>query len=124
MKDKLFDKIVKKDYNNNLEKVLSKKDFSEDVKNTLLSMFYKIESGYNDYNGVKRETFTKQEYIEKLINIIKNDCNKIEFIDKNSKEHEKVDTIKKEIICFPIENKILYSIAKIRKEKYCCKSYR
>ncbi len=124
MKDKLFDKIVKKDYNNNLEKVLSKKGFSEDVKNTLLSMFYKIEGGYNDYSEVKRDTFTKQEYIVKLIDIIDKDCKKIKFISKNDIKRENVDSIKQEIICFPIENKILYSIAKIRKEKYCCKSYR
>ena len=124
MKEKLFNKIVKKDYNNNLEKILSRKDFSEDVKNTLLTMFYKIESGYKDYNVVKRDTFNKQEYIEKLIEIIKNDCDKIEFISKDNNKQEKVDSSKKEIVCMPIENKILYSIAKVRKEKYCCKLFR
>ena len=118
MKEKLFNKIVKKDYNNNLEKVLSKKDFSEDVKNTLLSMFYKIENGYNDYQVVKRETFKKQEYIEKLTNIIEKDCNKIEFISKNSKKNETINNEKKEIICLPIENKLLYSLAKIREKKH------
>ena len=106
MKEKLFNKIVKKDYNNNLEKILSRKDFSE------------------DYNVVKRDTFNKQEYIEKLIEIIKNDCDKIEFISKDNNKQEKVDSSKKEIVCMPIENKILYSIAKVRKEKYCCKLFR
>ena len=41
LKDKLLSKIVKKDYNNNLEEVLSKKSFSEDVKNTLLNIINK-----------------------------------------------------------------------------------
>ena len=63
MKDKLLDKIAKNNYNNKLEEVLLKKNFSPDVKNTLLSMFYKIESGYNDYFTVKRDVFDKKEYM-------------------------------------------------------------
>lgn len=121
MKDKFFNKIVKKDYNNNLEEILSRKDFTEEVKNTLLSMFYKIENGYKDYNTIKRETFDKKEYIEKLINIIDKDCEKIEFITKNNNKQEKVDKDKKEIICLPIENKILYSLAKIQKRNIVVK---
>ena len=124
MKEKLFNKIVKKDYNNNLEKVLSKKEFSEEVKNSLLNIFYKIENGYNDYNTIKRETLKKQEYIEKLTNIIDKDCNKIEFIKKDSKKEEKIDKEKKEIICLPIENKILYSLAKIRQKECNSKVFR
>ena len=110
---------MKKDYNNNLEKILSKKDFSEEVKNSLLSMFYKIENGYNDYNVIKRETFDKKEYIEKLINIIEKDCDKIEFVNKNNLE--KVDKDKKEIRCLPIEERILYSLAKIQKRNIVVK---
>ncbi len=121
LKDKLFSKIVKKDYNNNLEEILSKKDFSEEVKNTLLTMFYKIENGYKDYTQIKRQTFDKQEYIEKLIHIIDKDCEKIEFIAKNSNQQETVDKEKKEIICLPIENKILYSLAKIQKRNIVVK---
>jgi len=37
LKDKLLDKIAKNNYNNKLEEVLLKKNFSPDVKNTLLS---------------------------------------------------------------------------------------
>lgn len=121
MKDKFFTKIVKKDYNNNLEKILMTKDFSEEVKNTLLTIFYKIENGYNDYNTVKRETFDKKEYIEKLTNIIEKDCEKIQFITKNNSEQEKVDKDNKEIITLPIENKILYSLAKIQKRNIVVK---
>lgn len=117
--DNFLGRIVKKDYNNNLEKVLSKKDFSEEVKNTLLSMFYKIENGYNDYNVIKRETFDKKEYIEKLINIIEKDCDKIEFVSKRNLEQ--VDKDKKEIKCLPIEARILYSLAKIQKRNIVVK---
>lgn len=116
-KNTFLTKFVKKDYNNRLEEILSKKDFSEEVKNTLLNMFYKIENGYRDYKIVKRETFDKKEYIEKLINIIDKECNKITFIPIDSNEREKVDSQKQEIKCLPIENRILYGIAKIQKRK-------
>lgn len=122
MKDKLLDKIAKNNYNNKLEEVLLKKNFSPDVKNTLLSMFYKIESGYNDYFTVKRDVFDKKEYIAKLIKIIEKDCKYISFIKPNSKENESiskrgflVNKAKKEILCYPIDVKILYAIAKIQK---------
>ena len=114
-KSNFLTKFVKKDYNNKLEEVLSKKDFSEEVKNTLLSMFYKIENGYKDYKTVKRETFEKKEYIEKLINIVDKDCKQITFLPINSNENAVVDSEKQEIKCLPIENKILYGIAKIQK---------
>ena len=115
MKEKLFNKIVKKDYDNKLEEILSNKDFSEDVKNSLLSVFYNIENGYKDYTKVKRETLEKNEYIENLMSIIQNECKNIIFLSKNNKNSEEnIDKNKKEIKCFPIPNNILYSISKIR----------
>ena len=114
MKEKLFNKIVKKDYDNKLEEILSNKNFSEDVKNSLLSVFYNIENGYKDYAKVKRETFDKNEYIENLMSIIQNECKNIIFLSKNSEEN--IDENKKEIKCFPTPNNILYNISKIRKK--------
>ena len=120
-KSNFLTKIVKKDYNNKLEEVLSKKSFDEEVKNLLLSMFYKIENGYKDYKEVKRETFDKKEYIEKLINIIDKDCNEITFIPMNTEDKEVVDSKNKVIKCLPIENKILYCLAKIQKRNIVVK---
>ena len=114
MKEKLFNKIVKKDYDNKLEEILSNKNFSEDVKNSLLSVFYNIENGYKDYAKVKRETFDKNEYIENLMSIIQNECKNIIFLSKNSEEN--IDENKKEIKCFPTPNNILYNISKIRQK--------
>lgn len=48
-------------------------------------MFYKLESSYNDYEIVKRKVKTKQEYLENILNNIKQ-CNKIELIKPNTKE--------------------------------------
>lgn len=116
MKDKLLGKIVKENYNNQLEKVLSKKDFSVEVKNALLSMFYKIETGFKDYKIVKRDTYDKKDYIEGLINTIEQDCDKIEFIKQDGKQQEKVSKKQKEIACEPIDIKILNSLEKINKK--------
>ena len=44
--DKILEKIVKKNYNNELEEVLEKKLFDENTKSNLLSILYKIEAAY------------------------------------------------------------------------------
>lgn len=86
MKEEIFSKF--KDYNKELEKVLEKKDFSKDTKNLLLSMFYKLEISYDDYYTVKRNIKTKQEYLENILENIKN-SNSIELIKPTDKEFDK-----------------------------------
>lgn len=120
--DKFFDKIVKKNYNNELEKVLEKKYFSEDVKSTLLSMLYRIETAYKDYAQVKQNELAKEEFIQNIINIIQKDCDDIKLVKPNSEDAKMlgnktflVEKNKKRIICYPIERKLLYTIAKIEK---------
>ena len=127
-KENLLGKIVRKDYNNELEKVLENKNFDEDVKNLLLSIFYKIEVSYKDYQEVKRNVESKQEYIEKIIKLIQS-CETIKIAKPNSKEAEKlvdrtflVDKQNKSIICFPVERKLLYSISKIGKQETIVKN--
>ena len=65
--DNFLDKIAKKDYNNELEKVLEKKTFDENVKSILLSILYKIETAYADYKKVKQNVETKEEFVENII---------------------------------------------------------
>ncbi len=118
-----FNKLVKKDYNNELEKLLETKNFNEDVKNILLSILYKINISYKDYQIVKQDVETKEEFIEMFIKQIEENCNKIQLVKPNSKENEIlenktfiVDKKNKEIICHPIERKIMYCISKISKK--------
>ena len=85
MKEEIFSKF--KDYNRELEKILEKKDFSKDTKNLLLSMFYKLEISYNDYYTVKRKSKTKQEYLENVLENIKN-SNRIELVRPSDIEFE------------------------------------
>lgn len=83
MKEDFFSKF--KDYNKELEKILEHKDFSQDAKNLLLSMFYKLENSYNDYFFVKRKCKTKQEYLENILETIKI-TNNIRLITPNDYE--------------------------------------
>ena len=73
-KKNILEKIVKKDYNNELEEVLETKQFDENVKSTLLGILYKIEAAYKDLETVKRDVQTKDEYVTNIIEIIKNNC--------------------------------------------------
>lgn len=98
MKQEFFSKF--KDYNKELEKILEHKGFSEDVKNLLLSMFYKLEISYNDYSTVKRNSKTKIEYLENVLNNIKI-TNNIELIKPKDANFEAI----KEKGAFDIELK-------------------
>jgi len=128
--EKIID-IIKKDYNNKLESVLEKKYFDENVKSILLSILYKIETSYKDYKHVKQDVETKEEFIERIINTIKNECNEIKVVKPFSEESKiignrtfLVEKNKKRIICHNIERKLLYCIAKIgKKEKIIPDSY-
>ena len=43
-KQNFLEKIVKRNYNNELEKLLEEKQFEENAKSTLLNILYKIET--------------------------------------------------------------------------------
>jgi len=83
--EKLLRKIHIKDYTNSLEKVLEGKYFSVDTKNLLLSMLYKIENAYKDYEKTKVEVIEKSEFLEKVINIVEQKCNEIIVEKENGK---------------------------------------
>lgn len=122
-KEKIFSKLNSKDYNNELEEIIEKKNFSENVKNLFLSMLYKIEAGYNDYITVKRIVENKRTYIEKILEIVEKKCNKIEIVkgeSKASKEIQRtgtqflVDKIDGNIkLMYPNEKLLLYTIYKL-----------
>ena len=120
--DNLLDKFVKKNYNNELEKVLEKKYFAENTKSLLLSIMYKIETAYKDYEQVKKTVEPKEIFIQKIIDIIQNECEDIKVVKLNSEESKMlgnhtflVEKNKKRIICYPIERKLMYCLAKIDK---------
>ena len=122
-KEKFINKIVKKDYNNELEMILEKKSFDESAKNLLLSILYKVEASYKDYEKTKRNVMDKEQYIKRFIQMIQENCDNMTICKMNSKEVNilgdktfLVDKENKRIICYPIERKLLYCIAKISKK--------
>lgn len=120
---KLLEKIVKKDYKNKLEEVLENKIFGENAKSLLLEILYKLETAYSDYEMVKKDAKTRDEYIEDFINSVKNNCKTIKIVQPNSEQSKilnnktfKINKEKGEIVCFPIARKLLYAIAKLEKK--------
>ncbi|MBP3255954.1 MAG: hypothetical protein J6M60_05650 [Clostridia bacterium] len=90
-KEDIFSKIQIVDYNNVLEKVLEVKDFSVDVKNLLLDMFYKIENGYEDYKTIKINVASKKVFLKKVVEIVQNKCNKIVLVKPMSEESKELE---------------------------------
>ena len=121
---KIFSKI--NEYNTMLEKILEKKYFSSNVKNLLLSMIYKIENSYSDYNTVKRINISKEEFILEIIQTIKDYANNIEIAEPNSQKAEILEkhsvlAVTNErtgnILAYPTESAMLYAISDL-KPKY------
>lgn len=123
-KNKILSKlnIDIRDYNNELEKILENKLFSYDVKNLLLSMLYKIENAYKDYETVKVEVPSKKEFIENILRIIKEKALKIFLVKSETPEAEeleknelayKIDKENGEITCFQNELVMLTALLKL-----------
>lgn len=122
-KEEFFSKWNIKDYSNQLEQILETKSFSENVKNLLLSMLYKIENAYKDYEQVKREVPSKNQFLEELLEIIEKQCDSIELIIPNTEKSQEwkrlnkyyeIDRVQKKICVFPNDKtllKALYAMA-------------
>ena len=120
-KERLIEKLNIKDYNKELEKILSTKTFSKDTKNLLLSMLYKVENAYEDYKKVKVDVPSKKELIEDLLRIIEQDCNSIEFVKPTIEEKSllKNETLEEKIDIEDIlENKTITEEEKAEIRKY------
>ena len=108
----MFKKIIKKDKNEELEKILDEKQFDEQAKNLLQGILYKIEVSYKDYQKAKGIDQSEEQYVDQLILNIKKKCNKISVVKVNQKlaEEEIQKELKKkkfyvgekEIITYPI----------------------
>lgn len=123
----MLEKIIKKDKNEQLEKILEQKglDIDEQAKNILQGILYKIEVSYKDYKKVKFKGQSRQKYIKELLKNIEKRCNKIKIIKPSVKVKNELiqteleqngfyyDKNKNQIISYPIETKLLYAIEKV-----------
>ena len=102
-----------KKIDNELEEILDKKFFSEDIQSLILSMFYKIENAYPDYYKVKRQMPVKEIFYENISNTINKYCNKIEILKSNGKKNErtyKIDIKNGKLECIENENILLLGL--------------
>ena len=121
-REEIFSKLNIKDYNNELEKILEKKSFSEGTKNILLNILYKMETAYDDYNKVKVHTNTKKEMLQEMLSIIEKDCEEIELVKPKLNEttklgEEKFIVEKNKIISYPNEKTVCYGLYNLDSNK-------
>ena len=118
----MFKKIIKKDKNEELERILDEKQIDEQARNLLQGILYKIEVSYKDYQKAKAIEQTEEQYVDQLIMNIKKKCNKIQVVKVSQKledeelnkklKENKFIVSEEEIISYPIEEKLLYAIEK------------
>ena len=78
--------------NNRLEKILENKQFDVMTKNLLLSMLYKIENGYKDYEKIKTISKSKEELIDKIFSIISLDCKYIKVVTPKTPDSQELES--------------------------------
>lgn len=119
-REEIFSKLNIRDYNNELEKILEKKSFSEGTKNILLNILYKMETSYDDYNKVKVYTSSKKDMLGEMLRIIEEDCNEIELVKPKLNEETKLGDKKfivedNKIISYPNEKAVCYGLYNLEK---------
>lgn len=116
----IFSKL--KDYNSELEAVLDRKYFSSNIKNLLLSMIYKIENSYSDYEKVKRVVSSRDEFLTEIVDIINKYLDNVKVVEPESngakllvKNNVLALTNEKErsLLAYPTEISLLYGISDI-----------
>ena len=125
---KLFSKL--KDYHNLLEEILDKKTFSSISKSLLLSLIYKLEIAYKDYEKVKVNSISKDQFLTHLLETIQKYCDHIKTVEPDSiqaqvlvKHNVEAVTNEKErsILAYPTEQAMLYAICDIEPKYFFVK---
>ena len=115
-KEKILSKLNIRDYRNELEYVLEEKFFDEEAKSLLLSVFYKYDTFYKDYQAVKIDSENKNKFIEDFINIVRDNCSEINVLSPQQfKKNEKYKIEKQynTIKVFPSETILAYTVFKL-----------
>lgn len=124
MKIKVRTKLLKRDYNEELEEIAESKGFEKDAQNLLLSMLYKLDGAYSDYQIVKREVPEKEKFMQNILHIVKKYCKEIKIARPNSILEKQLEASRckileetesneeHKVIFFPNEKVVLYSIIK------------
>ena len=116
-------KILVKDYKEELANIAEQKKFPVNTGNLLLSMFYKTEDSFDNYEKVKREVPTRDEFLGEIVENVKKYCNSIQIAEPNTELAKTLTKNKcniipdnnkmtRTIITFPNEKNLLYGISK------------
>lgn len=71
--------ITKSNFRETLADVIELKGFSEQSESLLLNMLYKIDESYENYKTVKREVPSKENFIQKLIVIVRSRIKNVQY---------------------------------------------
>ena len=116
-------KILARDYKEELANIAEQKRFRQNAGNLLLSMLYKTEDSYDNYQNVKRETPSRDEFLEDIVETVRKYCTRIEIAEPHSElekriKNKKIEVIAeknrrgKTIISCPNEKTLLFGVAK------------
>ena len=81
----IFKNIIKNDYIYEVEKVLEKKNVTNEIKSLIIDTLFKIEETYPNYKRVKVDVLEKGEYISQMIYALKK-IDKIEIMKMEEKD--------------------------------------
>lgn len=119
-------KLIAKDYKEELANIAEMKGFKQDAENLLLSMVYKIEDSYSNFQMVKREVPDENTFIEMITQNVQKDCQELIIAEPRSEEEAELKKNKctimtdsdmktklKRVISYPNEKTLLYGISKV-----------
>ena len=81
----MLEKFIKRDNNEELEKILEEKQVEEQAKNLLLGILYKIEVSYRDYKKAKVTPRTQKQYVEEILRNIERKAKQIKIVKLTTK---------------------------------------
>ena len=117
-------KFLSKDYKDQLANIAEKKGFTQQTENLLLSMCYKIEDSYANYEKVKRVVPDLNEFLSKLVYDVKMNCDLILLAEPKGELEQilkknkctiltETDANRRNVITYPNEKTLLYGISKL-----------
>ena len=118
-------KFLSKDYKEELANIAETKNFSQESENLLLGMCYRIDDSYDNYEIVKREVPSREEFFDELTREVECNCKNIMIATPKSKLEKELkenkckimmesakNEMQKNVISYPNEKTLLYGISK------------
>ena len=119
-------KIMGRDYKDELADIAEKKGFTQEAENLLLSMLYKVEDSYENYKTVKREVPEREVFLREIVDNVSMHCQEIviaaprTYAEKELQENkckimteDDAKTKLKRVISYPNEKTLLYGLQKV-----------